>query len=310
MYKLSVIICTYNRVELLGKCVNSLMTQTARKENYEIIVIDNNSTDNTSDLIRKIKIINSNLRYVKEANQGLSYARNRGWKEAKGEYIAYIDDDCKADNNWCKRIIEAFEIVKPQPVVVGGSSSPWYNLSPPSWFCDYMESFNWGDDCQFLQPPVAKYGFYGFNMAIKRSVLEKNGGFSTKFLHTPQKLVLGEETEFFCRIFDNNPWFWYDPSIKVLNYVSNDKFLLSNRFKRSYESGKTLRKILNCRVISSFYVKKFGEVLLVLAKIPFRLIFRIKSSFLCELVIIIDEICYYLGFLAFQNPTNLKQKNG
>ena len=104
MYKLSVIICTYNRVELLGKCVNSLMTQTARKENYEIIVIDNNSTDNTADLIRKIKIINSNLRYVKEANQGLSYARNRGWKEAKGEYIAYIDDDCKADNNWCKHI--------------------------------------------------------------------------------------------------------------------------------------------------------------------------------------------------------------
>ena len=118
------------------------MIQTTKKENYEIIVIDNNSTDNTADIIRKMTIVNRNLRYVKETNQGLSYARNRGWKEGKGEYIAYIDDDCQADINWCKHIIEAFEIVKPQPVVIGGSSSPWYNLKPPSWFCDDMESSN------------------------------------------------------------------------------------------------------------------------------------------------------------------------
>ncbi|MGD8380729.1 MAG: glycosyltransferase, partial [Syntrophobacterales bacterium] len=96
MIKISVIVCTYNRAELLGGTLRTLCHQTLDTSEYEVIVVDNNSTDNTREVVDEFCRRSSNVRYCFEPQQGLSHARNQGLQEAKGKYVAYIDDDARA----------------------------------------------------------------------------------------------------------------------------------------------------------------------------------------------------------------------
>ena len=92
---ISVIICTYNRAELLSTALQTLCEQTTNKSRYEIIVVDNHSQDNTHAVFEDVRHRYPNLRYCMEKRQCLSHARNRGWRESQGIYVAYIDDECK-----------------------------------------------------------------------------------------------------------------------------------------------------------------------------------------------------------------------
>lgn len=234
---ISVVVCTFNRSGLLKWVLESLVEQTIEKEIYEIIVVDNNSIDDTANIAKMFMKSSPNLRYVKETAQGLSFARNRGYKEARGKYVAYIDDDARATPDWIERILDSFENVKPEPVAIGGEIHPWYEESPPAWFADDLEIRTWGDKKGFLQGRDAKYGFSGSNMSFRKSVLELYEGFSTDYGMDGHILRLGEETELFYRIYQDHPWFWYDPSIRVLHRVSVDNMTLSYRLRRSYQGG-------------------------------------------------------------------------
>ena len=93
--RFSFITCTYNRDKYIGQTLQSVCDQKYPDNNYEIIVIDNNSTDNTASICKEFRAEypNKNFRYFKEMNQGLSFALNRGIKEAQGEYLIFVDDD-------------------------------------------------------------------------------------------------------------------------------------------------------------------------------------------------------------------------
>lgn len=97
---ISVIICTYNRADLLAGALESVCQQSLAASAYEIVVVDNNSTDETPQVSRAYAERYPDVRYYIEPQQGLSYARNRDWQEARGEYVAYIDDDCQAPASW------------------------------------------------------------------------------------------------------------------------------------------------------------------------------------------------------------------
>src|SRR3989344_835324 len=100
---ISVIICTYNGEKTILKCLESLNKQIFPKNKVEIIVIDNNSSDNTKGIVFNfIKKSKFKIRYIFEPELGLSKARNRGIKEAKGNIVAFIDDDILLANNWLK----------------------------------------------------------------------------------------------------------------------------------------------------------------------------------------------------------------
>jgi len=108
---ISVIICTYNRCESLKDTLDSLLAQECDGSfNWEVIVVDNNSKDKTKEVVESyMHKFGGKLRYVFEKNQGLSYARNTGIKEAKGEIIAFTDDDCIVEDKWLFKIKNIFQ---------------------------------------------------------------------------------------------------------------------------------------------------------------------------------------------------------
>lgn len=254
--KLSIVVCTYNRCQMLKACLDSLVNQTIPYTDYEIIVVDNNSNDDTQEAVRKYYSNVKDIRIINEETQGLSHARNRGWREAQGRYIAFIDDDAKADKNWAKRIILSFQEVKPSPDVVGGKIIPFFNGQLPSWFPVDIEVLSLGDQKRFLTAAEGQYGFFGSNMTFKKEILQGHRGFSAEYGMRGQLVGVAEETEFFRRLSKESPRLWYDPDIIVEHLVSENSLNFKSMFKRNYINGKALAKIENSRMMSLDFLRR------------------------------------------------------
>ena len=105
---ISVSVCTYNRAEILHGALESLICQeTDGKFSYEIIVVDNASTDDTKAVVEQIiKTSPMPIRYILEEDKGVAQARNRGVKESQGTWIAFFDDDQLAERDWLKNLLD------------------------------------------------------------------------------------------------------------------------------------------------------------------------------------------------------------
>lgn len=294
--QISVVVCTYNRSELLWGCLESLAKQTLEVGLFEVIVVDNNSTDNTLEIADQFAKTLPNLIILSELNQGLSHARNRGWREAGGAYVAFIDDDARAAPDWCERILKAFNAVTPTPVAIGGQIHPWYEVPPPSWFTDDFEIRTWGKFAGFLELPRARYGFSGSNMAFQRQILERFGGFSPQYGIVGGKLRMGEDTEFFYRIYEEEPNFWYDPLIKVLHLVPKRNYNILYRISRSYSSAQSFAAI-NCESVKiSDYAKCMTDILFSFSE-AVRAILVSRSCMMRETVKFLEKVGRSLGLI-------------
>ncbi|MCD6459720.1 glycosyltransferase family 2 protein, partial [bacterium] len=253
---LSVIVCTYNRAGLLKQCLLSLCGQTLTSDKFEVIIVDNNSTDSTYQVSSLFTEQYKHFRYVTELNQGLSYCRNTGITEADGEYIAFIDDDAKAESGWAEKIVYSFLNVTPAPSAVGGQILPFYDTKAPRWFKDEYETRSWGEHQTFLQPPRAQHGFSGSNCAVRKNFFKEIGYFNTELGMKGNKLKLGEEADFFCRLYRKHPFFWYDPAVKVHHYTPSWKMKTFYQLKRQYISGKASAYIHQSDISSKKFFKK------------------------------------------------------
>lgn len=240
--KLSVVVCTFNRCELLRECLQSLAEQTAGPDEYEVLVIDNNCTDNTVAVVEMFSDGYPQFHYLRETNQGLSFARNRGWMEARGDFVAYIDDDAVAAPDWVEKVLAAFTQKSPKPAAVGGPILPRLKAVPPWWFSARLETRSWGEHSCFLQPPLAKFGFSGSNMALTKKLLSDYGGFNTTLGMCGENVLMGEEVDLFARIYEAHPLFWYDPAIKVEHLVACRQLSLRTRMYRCYQAGRSRRR--------------------------------------------------------------------
>jgi glycosyltransferase involved in cell wall biosynthesis len=293
---LSVVVCTYNRAALLAQVLESLSRQTIAPEQMEVIVVDNNSQDETADIAESLLAQFKNHQFLHEPRQGLSYARNRGWQAASGKYIAFLDDDAKANPDWCERIVSAFASVSPAPVAVGGPIYPWYEIPPPSWFSDDFEIRTWGNDVGYLPESRARFGFSGSNMTFPKKILEKYQGFNHTFGMVGGKLGLGEEAELFSRIFMDEPYFWYDPSIKVLHWVPIRNMKIYYRLVRMYKSGRTRALIERQQVVQKNIAQEFIH-LLVFFKDLILVPVRPKQNKKVMLVNNLRRVFYQVGYL-------------
>ncbi len=225
MYAISVLVCTYNRSKLLAGVLESLVNQSLDRSLYEIIIADNASTDNTKQTVMDYmgKYSDWSLRYIYESNQGLSNARNAGYRQAKAEYVAYIDDDAKADKHWLRNIVKA--IKKTKADVLGGPIYPFYLTEKPKWFLDKYEIRSHGETARFLQND--EY-ISGSNMVFKKQLLHLLAGFDPDLGMKSAKISYGEEIKLIieARKRLGNIKIYYSPEIIVYHLVPAEKMTM------------------------------------------------------------------------------------
>lgn len=237
---ISVIICTYNRGDILSECLRSLTNQSIPSEYFEVIIINNNSTDNTQKIAESFVYQASNYRVIIEHEQGISAARNRGWKEAKGEYIAYTDDDCRLPPDWLKKALEIIE--NHSPDLFGGPYHAAYLSQKPPWFKDSYGSLFIASDPKYLSR--GEYLSAG-NLFIKKEILAGLDGFNHKLGPTGYSIKYGEETAIQEILYKSMPdvRIYYDPDLFVSHLVRPEKFKLSDFLRRGIASSRDGQEI-------------------------------------------------------------------
>ncbi|MBS3955281.1 MAG: glycosyltransferase [Methylomicrobium sp.] len=228
MINISVVICTYNRANSLADTLLFLTKQTYAYEKWELIVVDNNSNDNTKEIVSEFTKIIPNLFYKFEPKQGLSYARNLGISSARGELIAFTDDDVLPENDWLLKIYD--NIKEFNCDACGGYISPQWETPPPHWLTEIFYGFLAikTDASGPRQLTINDELPFGANMAFQKSLFTEYGLFDTNKGRKGNVLAGGEDIEMFERIISNNRLVYYFPSIKVAHKVE------SFRLKKSY----------------------------------------------------------------------------
>lgn len=174
------VICAYNRGKLIGEALESLANQTAPKRHFEIIIVDNNSTDNTPSVCKNFikKHPDLDAKYVVETNQGLSFGRNRGIAEAKYEIISYIDDDAYAKPDFIELIFNYFN-KHPNTAGIGGKVTPRYETAEPVWMNKYLYGLVAKADLGNKTRKFKNKEYpVGCNMTYRKDILLQAGGFN------------------------------------------------------------------------------------------------------------------------------------
>lgn len=271
------IVCTYNRSADLFNALEGLSDQILDRDAYEVIIVDNNSADGTHKVAQESIKKNGNFRYVFEGIQGLSQARNRGWLEAQGDYIAYTDDDCKLPRDWLSTARDIIQTVAPP--VFGGPYYPFYKNPQPKWFKDEYGSHTEGEQSRFLK----KDEFLSAgNLFLKRDLLNEISGFNTQYGMSGNRLRLGEETELVVRIRERlgDESIYYDPSLYVYHLVAPSKFDIAYHLKRQFEAGRSCYQMFDYLLDESYWIKEVLKVSLSLGfKSTLGYLFRNREKY-------------------------------
>jgi glycosyltransferase involved in cell wall biosynthesis len=172
------VICTHNRSEWLGVAIQSVLDQDPPSGGFEVVVVDNASSDGTRGTVEAF-LESGIVRYVHESRLGLCHARNTGWQRARGQYIAFLDDDAVACSGWLAAVAEAFSTT-PTPGVIGGRVEPIWGAPRPRWLSDDLAFglavLDWSDRPHLITD-VRREWLAGVNLALPVSVLAQVGGF-------------------------------------------------------------------------------------------------------------------------------------
>ena len=302
----SVVICSYNRLDHVLASVDSALKQTLDAAQYEVIVVDNASTDGTKDVIQKLTGEYPNLRYIYEERLGLATARNTGWQAAQGTYVAFLDDDAKAESNWLETAKDLIERNPTNLRCVGGPIHPFYTSPKPDWWLDKYEVRTRGD----VQRHLKKGEFFsGSNMIWLRDALEKYGGFESGAGMKGNQLGMGEETGLFRRVWEGeeSPVFLYSPDLRVYHWVPPEKMTMGYILKRATANGQfEARFALSQNPGLGGRLKVIGSTLRTLAvQIPSVLLkrFQYKTTenwYFDHCFIPIQNVSKLLGLLGFK----------
>lgn len=217
--EVSVIVCTYNREKYLEQCLKSLADQTLPMDQYEIVIVNNNSPDNTDAVCKRFIENHSewNINYSIEYNQGHTYARNRGIEEASGKYLAFIDDDAFVKQPYCEEILKYFE-GNPQVMAIGGRLYPIYDdCEEPAWMNPWLLPLVAALDMGDKPKEFAKRKFpTGANMAFRKTVFETVGNFNVELgRRGTDNLEGGDEKDMIFRLKAAGGKVHYVPTVEV-----------------------------------------------------------------------------------------------
>ena len=266
--RVSAIVCTHNRADYLRKAIASLVDQTLPREYYEILIVDNRSTDDTKRVVLDEFAHVPNLRYLYEPVLGLNPARNTGWNYAAGEYVAYLDDDATVYPYWLEKIVDVFETVKPKPGCVGGKIEPIWEAPRPPWLSDRMTYclgvLDWSDMPVFLE---RKQWLGGGNLAFPRGLLEDVGGFDYGWGRAGKKLLSNAELLVQHRLERRGRSRFYHPDICIRHHIPASRLSKRWLMRRAYWQGvsdaKLYMKLTSCSISGRFRlgIRKASDML-------------------------------------------------
>lgn len=270
MIRISLVIPTHNRAAELIGALRSVVRQRLPAAEWECVVVDNNSTDDTPARFEAFAREHPacNMRRVAETRPGVSYARNRGLEEARAPLVAFIDDDERVNEDFLQSYLDFFE-THPGAVVAGGRIIAEYPEGRPAWMSRYVEMpiANPMDFGTEVRPFPAGRVPGGGNMAFRREGLRRFGGFDPTLGRVNGELIGGEENDLFERLLRGGETIWYVPGA-VMWHIIPPRKLTRDYFRRlSYNVGvsQRLRAQIHRRVAKTllFEVLKWGATLLL-----------------------------------------------
>lgn len=241
---ISLIVTTYNRSRLLTKTLTSIgRSVDCDFSTIEVIVVDNNSDDDTADVVEAIvPRFPFRLRYVLECNQGLSYARNRGLREARGEFVVFMDDDELIDEHYLARVESGFR--ETGAACLGGPIH-YYNAGGiPGWLATLSENtgqFFYGNEIKIMLSGDAKK-LHGGNMAFRREVLAGAGGYRVELGRCGDVLLSGEDYEIQDRLHALGQRVVYHPGMVQYHYLRPERLRKGYWRKLYFSYGRTLQR--------------------------------------------------------------------
>jgi len=231
MINFSIIIATYNRGKLLKETLNNLndILQDKLFDNKnEIIVINNNSTDDTEIILKEYSRKYSFIKYNNEYNQGLSYARNRGINEANNEILIFMDDDIVVHTSWIDNILRGFKDLK--IAIVGGKVLP-YKIKVPPWLP--QEYYFLASIFDLGEKRKKTRSIMGCNFAVRKKVLDEVGYFNVNLGRKGKQLLGGEENDLCLRITKKGYEVIYEPNAIIYHKIEdklNYNYILNNSY--------------------------------------------------------------------------------
>jgi glycosyltransferase involved in cell wall biosynthesis len=224
--KITVALCTYNRCRSLAKALDSVARSTVPEfVEWEVLVVDNNSTDQTRQVSEEFyRQYPDRLRYIFEPHQGKSYALNTAIQNARGEVLAFMDDDVTVEPTWLQNLTRNLD--GGEWCGAGGRILPARAFTPPPWLPlrgpfnmgGVLALFDLGEAARELDRPP-----FGTNMAFRKEIFQKYGGFRTDLGPFPGNEIRNEDTEFGRRLLAAGERIRYEPSAVVYHAVPEQR---------------------------------------------------------------------------------------
>jgi glucosyl-dolichyl phosphate glucuronosyltransferase len=273
--RLSICVCTYNRAHILRYCLESLLAlKVPAGCEAEILIIDNNSRDDTQQVVNSfIRSSPIPIHYCHESRQGLSAARNRAIKEASGEYLCFLDDECVVPSQWLQLIV--LDIGEFSPFIIGGPyvGALLPGATPPKWFrIEYGNAYFLADH---LERGFRKdFRASGGNMCVHRAVCENQ--FDEHFGVKGDEMRFGEEIALQDGFLSNHEgaMVFYDPRIEISHFILPHKMNLCYCARREFELGACHYKVGS--IALSFDLIRVVAHLVLL---PFRALVRDRGAY-------------------------------
>jgi glycosyltransferase involved in cell wall biosynthesis len=221
--------------------MESVLKQNFDRSQYELLIIDGQSTDGTKEVVFEFSKCFPNVRYEVCLKPGLPQSRVLGAYQARGKFLGYLDDDAKACSDWLQR---AWDIAAERsPICFGGPFAPFYLSGKPGWYRDAYGSMSHGDEARVLHDNEF---LCGGNIFFLREALLEVGGFDADYWKTGERFSYGEEGVPQMRLrekFPNRP-FYYDPHCAILHLVRPERLNLWRGVREGFEMGRGYSKLM------------------------------------------------------------------
>jgi glycosyltransferase involved in cell wall biosynthesis len=224
-------------------------------------VVDNGSTDETKKVVEEIQKSNTelNLNYIYDDIPGLLTGRHRGYREAKGDVLTYIDDDVEVSETWLNGIIECMK-ARPEIALLTGPCLPKYEIDPPSWLdyfwtndknglhCGWLSLLDFGSEEKEIDPLFV----WGLNFTIRKEVFEELKGFHPDTMPKVQQYFQGDgETGLSIKAKEKGYLAVYSPKVLLNHFVPKSRLTLEYMYERSYFQGV-------CNSFTKFKMKNYN----------------------------------------------------